>query len=295
MTTRMGDWLIGMFVAGCIASGPANGAPPHGNGSLSVEVGTPDQPLTMRLYYATPPRMTADTAIVFVLHGARRDADRYRGIWAGYAERHGYLVVAPEFSRDDFPGSSRYQMGNLFNAAGDRKPAEDSAFAALERAFDAVRAHFGLNAQRYDLFGHSAGGQFVHRMVLFWPQARIRTAIAANAGTYTMPDHSAPLPYGLADAGLDKRDMARIFATDLIVMVGSEDNDPHHRALNRYSDAMAQGPHRLARAHTFMERARAAAAAAPIPLAWRLIVVDGVAHSPTGMAAAAAPLLGQTR
>ena len=38
------------------------------------------------------------------------------------------------------------------------------------------------------MFGHSAGGQFVHRFVQFKPNSRVNYAISANAGWYTVPD-----------------------------------------------------------------------------------------------------------
>ena len=47
----------------------------------------------------------------------------------------------------------------------------------------------------YALYGHSAGGQFVHRYVAFADAPRMESAVAANSGWYTMPDDGA-FPYG---------------------------------------------------------------------------------------------------
>jgi hypothetical protein len=62
----------------------------------------------------------------------------------------------------------------------------------------------GITArQHYGLFGHSAGGQFVHRMVSFGFRDRVAVAVSANAGTYAMPDLTTPWPFGLGETDVD--------------------------------------------------------------------------------------------
>src|SRR5271155_4121645 len=46
---------------------------------------------------------------------------------------------------------------------------------------------FQFTSKTYYLYGHSAGGQFAHRLVLFMPNARYQRVVAANPGYYTMP------------------------------------------------------------------------------------------------------------
>ena len=53
---------------------------------------------------------------------------------------------------------------------------------AIEPLFDDVRKRFGTQVTRYSLYGHSAGAQFVHRYVLFMPEARLDKAVAAELG-----------------------------------------------------------------------------------------------------------------
>lgn len=60
-------------------------------------------------------------------------------------------------------------------------------------------------AKTYVIYGHSAGGQFSHRLCYFegmmsagHPEyPRIEKALIANPGWYTMPDTSMYYPYGL--------------------------------------------------------------------------------------------------
>lgn len=280
-------WAV-MLVCCSVMPPPAGAAfLPAGSGEIRVDAGTPRTPMGMRLFYYRPRQAGPDAKILFVIHGARRNADRYRDIWTRHAEKYGFVVLAPEFSEDLFPGFWRFQMGNLYAATGRKKPVADSAFAALERIFDAVRGTYGFTAVHYDLFGHSAGGQFVHRMVLFGQARRARCVVAANAGTYSMPDETVPLPYGTGDAGLSPADYARAYAVDMVVMVGRNDDDPNHRSLSRNPEALAQGRHRLARGQLFFKKATAMAGRLGLTCRWRFVTVPGVGHHAAGMSAAA--------
>ena len=71
------------------------------------------------------------------------------------------------------------------------------------RLFAALREQGLTRRQRYGLFGHSAGGQFVHRMLSFGFRDRVAVAVSANAGTYAMPDLEIAWPFGLGETGLD--------------------------------------------------------------------------------------------
>ena len=52
----------------------------------------------------------------------------------------------------------------------------------------------GNTSADYYLFGHSAGAQFVHRLLLMVPDGRYAALVAANAGWYTVPDKSIDYP-----------------------------------------------------------------------------------------------------
>ncbi len=152
------------------------------------------------VWYQLPETITPDTPVVVVMHGVNRDADRYRDEWAELALAHRFIVIVPEYSRTDFPGSDGYNTGFFTSADGTPRPRNLWSFAAIEPLFDEVRRRFGTAVPRYTLYGHSAGAQFVHRYVMFMPEARIEQAIAANAGWYTMPDPALAFPYGVKGA-----------------------------------------------------------------------------------------------
>jgi predicted esterase len=243
------------------------------------------------VYYHRPAAAGPDAPILFVLHGEGRNAEAYRRHWMGIAEEKGYLLLVPEFSKEEFPGSRAYNLGFVHNTDGTPNPESQWSYTAIEDIFAAVRSANRLAARSYFLYGHSAGAQFVHRLVMLKPAARFRVAIAANAGWYLMPDFDVRYPYGLSGAGIDPDRLALAFGRRLIVLLGDRDIDPEHPSLHRTSEAMRQGIHRYERGQRFYETARRKAAEIGAPFAWSLKIAPGVTHSDARMVPHAARLL----
>ena len=243
------------------------------------------------VYYQLPERVGPETPVVFVMHGVNRDADRYRDEWADLARRHDFIAVVPQFSRADFPGALGYNTGYFTEANGTPRPRALWSFAAIEPLFDDVRARFGTEVARYSIYGHSAGAQFVHRFVLFMPEARIDQAISANAGWYTMPELQTGFPYGLGNTPVDEGALAAALGKRVTVLLGTADTDRADPDLRKTPEADAQGLHRFARGQAFFAAAQRAAERLETPLRWSIRTVPGVGHSNGQMAKAAAPLL----
>lgn len=236
------------------------------------------------IWYFRAKGTPADAPLLFVFHGVRRDADRYLGEWVDLAARERLVVVVPEFTAAAFPGARGYNHGNLLAASGAANPPGQRSFAVIEPLFDALRAREGLTRDRYWLFGHSAGAQFVHRFVLTGHARRMERAVSANAGSYMMPDAAVAWPFGLAGLpdGLWQAEVA--FAAPMTVLLGTADNDPNYPSLPREPEAMAQGPHRLARGLNFFAAAKAAAARGGAPFNWSCALAPGIGHDNGGMA-----------
>lgn len=268
-------------------------------GSIVVPAGTAAKPVDMRLWYARPETVTPDTRVIMVMHGGRRDAAKYRDYWGAYAKDYGVLIVAPEISRDDFPTGWGYQTGNWVTpdsdstdaSKGQRVPVEQTSFAAFERAFDELKKHFNLNAETYDIWGHGSGAQFVTRLIMLYPQARIGTGIAANSGTYTFPDWTLPLRYGLKNTGIEPEDLKKSYRHHLVIMLGTDDNDTSHRLLSQLEIAKAQGAHRLAKGKNFYRVNKAFAEKLGVEYNWELETVYGIGHSGRKMTEAGAEYL----
>lgn len=270
--------VVATMLAGCAASADraSDGPLPPGSGIAAFE-GLPGT--VMRVHTHRPASYRPDAPILIVLHGVNRNADWYRDAWRTLSERHGFLVLAPEFDRAQFPGGRSYNRGNMRAKGGDPLPWREWSFNAVESLFDAARGWTGSTRQGYLVFGHSAGAQFVHRMVTFMPALRVERAVAANAGWYTMPDPTERYPYGLGGAGLTETQLRTAFGRTMAVLLGDADDDPNHESLHNTPAAKRQGPHRYARGLAYFAKAKAAAADIGARLAWTLEVVPGAGHS----------------
>jgi poly(3-hydroxybutyrate) depolymerase len=280
--------LIGPACATGAGEAPANLAAPTRTGQFAFARW--DGP-ALPVFFALPDRVEADTQVVIVMHGVNRDADRYRDEWAGLARKHGFIAVCPQFSAADFPGALGYNTGYFTTAEGAPRPRSQWSFAAIEPLFDDVRARFGTEAARYTIYGHSAGSQFVHRYVLFTPEARIERAIAANAGWYTMPDRAVAFPYGLGETPIGADGLSAALGKPLTVLLGTADTDRADTDLRKTPEADAQGQHRFARGQSFFARGQKAAEAAGVAFGWKMELVPGIAHNNAGMAEAAARII----
>jgi len=245
----------------------------------------------IRVWFHVPSKATADSPIVFVMHGVGRDADRYYAEWRDYAENFNFVLLVPEFSQSHFPKAAGYNLGNVFDKEGSVNDETVWSFSAIDLIFDEFKQRMASNRTHYRLYGHSAGAQFVHRFMFYKPKAKTELIITANAGWYTMPDDATDFPYGFKSSGLSEQSIAPVLKKKVIVMLGDKDIDPNHRSLRRTPEAMAQGPHRFARGQAFFNQAQGLASRLNSPFEWEQVIVPGAEHSNAQMAAAAAPLL----
>jgi hypothetical protein len=231
--------------------------------------------------------------VLFVHHGVARNGRDYRDYWLAHADAHGILVIAVEFPEASFPEYLWYNFGNLHNKDGTPNLREQWTFGIDTRLFDALLAQGLTRTQRFGLFGHSAGGQYVHRMLSFGYRSRVAVAVSANAGTYAMPDLGVDWPWGLGGTVVTKHDLPAWLAFPLTVMAGTNDTKTTGRFFPKGVKSLKQGPTRYHRAHTYLSVAQGAAAALGTPLGWRVIDVPDVGHDGKGMSDAAAPVIAE--
>jgi hypothetical protein len=186
------------------------------------------------------------------------------------------MLVAPEFSTEMYPGRAGYNFGNMVDSRGRPIPRDRWSLLTLEHLFDAVRTATGSRRSEYLAFGFSAGAQYVQRLILFVPEARVRRAVAADAGAFAEPDSRTRTPYGIGGSGLSTGDLRSAFAREFLVFAGDADTSTAEHA--EWEEAQMQGPHRLARAQWFVGRSRTLASSAGGPYGWRLVIVNGVGH-----------------
>jgi len=249
----------------------------------------PDRPLT--LHAACPHGFNKNTPVLLVHHGVGRNGADYRGYWMKLVDAVGVLAIAIEFSEAAFPEYLWYHFGNLHQADGTVNPRAQWTYGIDARLFDALRAQGVTKRERYGLFGHSAGGQFVHRMLSFGFRDRVAVAVSANAGTYAMPDLETPWPFGLGDTEVDAEALRVLLGFPMIVLAGMQDTKTTGRFFPKGPRSMRQGPHRHARAHAYVRSGQVAAAALGTHCAWQVIDVPGVGHDGERMSVAAAPII----
>lgn len=251
--------------------------------------GNAERPI--RVFYHWPKNFRQNGPIHFVMHGVKRNAQTYRDQWIKHADAKGFLLLVPEFSKEHYGGSRRYNLGYMVSSKGRLRKKAKWSFTAIERIFDQVVEENQFGAQEYSLYGHSAGGQFVHRFVLFMPDTRCKLAIAANPGWYTMPDQKTPYPYGLGNTEVDDAQLRRCFAKKFVLLLGSKDTDAKDKNLRKTPEANAQGPHRFARGKEYLRQSRTLAKQMKVKLKWRVQTVRNVGHSNSKMSPVAAKMI----
>ncbi len=247
-----------------------------------------DKPITV--HYYRPRNATAESKLLFSIHGVERSGSHARDNWIAAADKHGFIVLAPEFDNERFP-NRLFQMGGMEN----KDPAGWS-FQIIENLFDKIRNEEGLKTPAYMLFGHSAGAQYVHRFVLMMDKPRLSVAVAANAGAYTVPAYPGALsdsrfPWALDERSTNRTKLQEVFARRLIILLSEEDTKTEGGNLPTSREAMAQGPNRLERGKNFYAKAKLQAQELDTPLNWRLVTVPGVGHHSGKMSKAAVKFL----
>lgn len=266
---------------------------PQGKGVFSLKLAGHAKPL--EVYYYLPEGYTPTTPPVMVFHGMKRNADFYRDSWIDLAETHGFLVLTPLFSEEMFPGTIGYNLGNLFATEEATSPPtapESWSYAVPGAVFRHLKDTLQVTtAPGYMAFGHSAGSQFLHRLMALNPSRELLLAIPSNAGWYTLPDTSVPWPYGYKGTGVSTETLAAMLAIRTVVLLGDADTRTDSNSLRRTPEAMAQGPHRFSRGQTFFRTVTALADHLDRPHRWQMQFVPGVGHDGDLMAPSAAAIM----
>ena len=238
-------------------------------------------PITLNCY--RPAGVAADAPIVLVQHGVLRNGDDYRDFWMPAADRYGLQIIAPTFGNEHWPGVESYNNGSIWTEDGELRAQGEWAYQAVLNLVQQLRASGIVQAQPLYLFGHSAGGQFAHRLVSTLGATGFAGVVAGNPGWYTLPDDARDFPEGLAGIGLPANALARLLSTPLVILAGDQDTDTSDPNLPAEPAALRQGPHRFARAHHYLVAGQAAAQKLGIPLAWQLHDVAGIGHDGEAM------------
>ena len=287
----------------------------EGKGYFRVSGGKGKTDKVIDVHYYKPDFTFDKLQVLLVIPGAGRNGDSYRDAWVEEADRNRWLILSPTFREEDYP-FEHYHLCGLIDDINLQESAtySDSSnevylaestlrfdpvvdiekwiFNDLDRIFLLVKDEFGLDQSKYNVFGHSAGGQILHRMALLHNGSLTGQIIAANSGFYTLPDTTTSLPFGLKDFPFSEEQMKRAFQNQVVILSGELDNaEETGGTLLRSTSADIQGMHRNERAHFFFNYAQEMAKEKGIPFHWKLVEVPNVGHDHRGMGKAAAKYL----
>lgn len=250
-----------------------------GVGSFRLSADTAVQP-SIRVFYACPPTDLRSAPIVIAMHGMDRAAEAFRDEMAEHFCTKGRIVLVPEFDVQQFPDAYAYNFGGVCGAPPDASvlPRERWNFGIIDRLFDEARLAVGSTRATFALYGNSAGAQYVLRYLALMDAPALGIAVASNSGAFMLPDLTQDYPVGMGGLGLDDGHLRRYFGRHLTLLIGSADDDIAAPGLPRSDVAMAQGPHRLARAHWYFEHCNQCAGLRDLPFGWTLEVVKGAGH-----------------
>lgn len=304
----MHKWLLALLFIGGTAQ--AAGVDAISPGRLQLQAG--------EMAVGIGPAPAKIERVLIVIHGRLRNAETYRKSGEVAAELAGQtantLVIAPQFLNESdvslysLPASVLRWQGNDWMGGGlSTGPNPLSSYAALDEIVGRLsdRKQFP-DVKQIVIFGHSGGAQVVQRYALLaQEQPALKTEgirlryVVANPSSYAYFNEQRPVAfdhakcpgfnrwkYGLVDppiysggqtpAQLEGRYVKR----EVIYLLGQQDTDPQHPALDKSCAAKAQGAYRLERGKLFFGYLLRRH---PEGVNQRLIEVPGVGHNGDGM------------
>ncbi|MFW9080679.1 alpha/beta fold hydrolase [Pseudomonas sp. P2757] len=304
----MHKWLLALLVI--VGTAQAAGVDAISPGRLQLQAG--------EMAVGIGPAPTKIERVLIVIHGRLRNAETYRKSAESAAELAGQsvntLVIAPQFLNESdvalysLPASVLRWTGNEWMGGGlSTGPNPLSSYAALDEivARLADRKQFP-DVKQVVIFGHSGGGQVVQRYALLAREQPALKAngirlryVVANPSSYAYFNEQRPVAfdhakcagfnrwkYGLADApiyagGQSPAQLESSYVKrEVIYLLGRQDTDPQHPALDKSCSAKAQGAYRLERGKLFFSYLLRRH---PEGVNQRLIEVPGVGHDGDGM------------
>lgn len=286
-----------------------------GSGVFLIDGGKGNDQKNIKIYYHKPKNFTEDSKILLVIPGAGRNGDTYRDAWIKESEKYSILILSPMYMEDDYDFGA-YHLGGLvydlnleeaveFDQNSNRVFLDEEKFSFqinsnkeewiykdFDRVFDMVVQALGSRQTTYDIFGHSAGGQILHRFAIFQPDSKVDRILASNSGSYTLPDFDIALPFGLKNTILEKENLQDVFNKKLVLLIGELDNENEKGGLLLRSPTVdKQGLHRLERGTYFYERSKAISKEFGLEFNWELVIVPGIGHDHRKIGDAAADFL----
>jgi hypothetical protein len=306
----MHKWLLALLITCAGTQAAEQGVKAISSGRLQLNGG--------EMAVSVGPSPTKIERMLIIIHGRSRNADTYRQSAEHAAEQAGQstttLVVVPQFLNETDIASHqlldkvlRWQGNDWMTGGLSTGLNPLSSYSVV----DEIIARLGDRQQFPDvkevvIAGHSGGAQVVQRYALLsQDQPALQTAgvqvryVVANPSSYAYFNEQRPVAfnhagcpnfnqwkYGLKDlpayaSGQTPGQLEEHYVKrDITYLLGQQDNDPNHPALDKRCEAQAQGANRLIRGHNYFNYLKRRH---PQGLSQQLLEVPGVGHDGNGM------------
>lgn len=229
--------------------------------------------------------------VVFVFEGGDRGYSYLLDSWKKEAEREGFMLFIPHFDLKAYPLKDYQEIG-VMNASHTVANAPEAITPVLiDKLFEHIRQCTESVRKGYMLYGHSAGGQFVQRFMLFHDSPYVEKAIIGSPGWYTFPDSVQAYPYGTAGVPYISSERIRKYLSKPIVLQLALGDTVRESFLRKTPEAERQGRNRLERGRSFWSYLHRLAASGGWKCNWRKVEEAGIGHESVPMGKQAVPLL----
>lgn len=236
----------------------------------------------MDVLYYRPKNWHDGDKILVIFHGMDRHPEYFIKGLKKDADAKNILLVCPKFTKYKFPGNKYYNYGNV-----GKEDKNQWTYNIANRIIDDVKTRAGATKSKVILFGHSAGGQFLHRYLFLANKINADLVIAANAGSYLLPEENVNYPYGFKNVAAGTKEMKRAYGQKTIILLGESDISRTGKGFPQTPSDDKQGSNRFERGKNFFAQSQKKAAELKTKFNWQLATVPNVAHNAVKMAKAA--------
>lgn len=249
-----------------------------------------DRPVDVH-YYIPEAGDLSRLPIVFVFEGGDRGYTYLLDAWKEEARKRRFMVFIPHFDLKAYPLCDYQEVGVMNRQHTVVKPVDELTPVLVDKIFEYIRSHTDTQRKGYSIYGHSAGGQFVQRFMLFHDSPYVEKAVIGSPGWYTYPSDSLNYPYGVANIPyIDTLRIRNYLAKPIVLQLASGDT-VRESFLRKTPEAELQGRNRLERGHDFYRYLHQLAAEHRWPCRWQKIVEQGIGHNSVQMGKQAAQAL----
>lgn len=231
--------------------------------------------------------------IIFVFEGGDRRYHYLMEGWKKEAEKQQFIVVTPHFGLKEFPLYLYQEIGVTDSCHNQIRPEEELTPVLVDKIFEVIKQRIGSERQGYSIYGHSAGGQFVHRFMLFHESPYVERAIAASPGWLTFPDSTIHYPYGVKNVPYITKERLRRFIEKPVVLHLGLGDTIRESFLRKTPEAEAQGSNRLIRGRSFYRFLQRMAIENGWKCNWTKVEEPGIGHESVPMGIRGASILMQ--